>query len=248
MQAEQAHPTLRWPAGPAYPVLEAGAVHVWAALLDRPADKTQALRRLLAPDEQARADRFRFDVHRDRYIVARGVLRTLLGRYLAVPPQRVQFVYSAHDKPSLPGGQLAFNVSHSQQVGLFAFCPETAVGVDVEQIRPMPDGEEIAARFFSADDNARFLAVPPAQRDLAFFNCWTRKEAFIKAIGEGLSHPLDVFDVTLQPDEPARILRLHGRAELAARWSLIHLDPADGFVGALALEASPRQVVTYRWE
>jgi 4'-phosphopantetheinyl transferase len=160
----------------------------------------------------------------------------------------VQFVYSAHAKPSLPGGQLAFNLSHSQQVALFAFCRETAVGVDVEQIRPMPDGEEIAARFFSADDNARFLAVPPAQRDLAFFNCWTRKEAFIKAIGEGLSHPLDLFDVTLQPGEPARILRLHGRAELAARWSLTHLEPAPGFVGALALEAPPRQVVTYRWE
>jgi len=218
-----------------------GAIHVWSVPLDPPAERVAACRRLLSPDEVARADRFRFDRHRRRYAVGRGVLRTLLGRYLGADPAAVVFCYGGNDKPYLADGTasrrgpaLWFNLSNSEELAVVAFATSAELGVDVEALRPMPDALAIAERFFSAAEREALAAAPAAERDRAFFRCWTRKEAYLKAVGTGITVRLDAFDVTLGPAEPARMLALDGDPERAAAWRLHHLEPAPGYLGALA--------------
>ncbi len=231
-----------WPCPPQDITLNAHDLHIWRADLDTFAKQNRHFWSLLAPDEQARAHRFRFEGDKHTFVTTRGILRTLLGRYVDLPPQEIQFTYSAHGKPALSPTpstmNCQFNVSHTHGVALFAFCQDASVGVDVERIRPLPDAPQIASRFFSPTENQSFLALPAAQRNKAFFNCWTRKEAFIKAVGEGLSYPLDAFNVTLEPGQPARFLQIRGSAAQAANWSLFAFSPAPGYVGATAV---PRQ-------
>ncbi|HEX2191395.1 MAG TPA: 4'-phosphopantetheinyl transferase superfamily protein [Longimicrobiaceae bacterium] len=240
-----------WAPPPVAPRLADGEVHVWAAPLDPPAEAIGRYASLLAPDERARAERFRFERDRRRFGVARGVLRVLLGRYLGTDPRRVAFHYLSHGKPAL-GGELAgdglrFNVSHSGEMALYAFSRGRELGVDVEEVRPMEDGLQIAERFFSQAEVAAFRALPAEVRDEAFFNCWTRKEAYIKAVGEGLSFPLHVFDVSLAPGEPACLLASRDPRE-AERWSLRGLpDPAPGYRAALVAEGTGWEVACWRW-
>ena len=219
--------------------LPPGQLHIWRVPQDVLVETLARYWPILSPDEQARANRFRFARDKNHYVVARAVLRLLHGRYLSLPPQQIQFTYTEYDKPALApvheASRLQFNVSHSGGLAMMAFCREVEVGIDVEKRRPLDDGEQIAERFFSKAETAVFKSLPPAQRNEAFFNCWTRKEAYIKAIGEGLSCPLDVFDVTLKPGEPARFLRIRGSEEAAAAWSLFSLEPQDGFVTAVAI-------------
>ena len=216
------------------------AVHVWRTATEVPESRVAALHGLLAPDERARADRFIFEADRRRYIVARGVLRTLLGRYLRVEPATLVFRYGAHDKPSLaetPGGRdVRFNLSHSYGWALHAFAVGREVGVDVERIRPETDITGVAEYSFSPAEVASLRSVPEGQRREAFFNCWTRKEAFIKAHGEGISLGLSRFDVTLRPGEPAALLRFDQDPAEAARWSMRALDAGAGYKAALAVE------------
>ena len=216
------------------------AVHVWRTATEVPASRVAALHDLLAPDERARAGRFVFEADRRRYIVARGVLRTLLGRYLRVESTALLFRYGAHDKPSLagtPGGRdVRFNLSHSYGWALHAFAVGREVGVDVERIRPETDIVGVAEYSFSPVEVASLMSVPEGQRREAFFNCWTRKEAFIKAHGEGISLGLSRFDVTLRPDEPAALLRFDQDPAEAARWSMRALDAGAGYKAALAVE------------
>lgn len=227
------------PAPPAPPA--EGEVAVWAVALDPPADEVAALARLLSADEAERAARFRFDRHRRRFTVGRGALRVLLGRYLGVPPRDVAFTYGEKGKPALAAPDLAetlrFNLSNSEELALVAFCRGTEVGADVERLRPMPDGLEIAERFFSAAERRALAAQPPRERDRAFFRCWTRKEAYLKAVGDGITAPLDAFDVTLAAGEAARMLAIDGDPGRAAAWELVHVEPAPGYLGALALPA-----------
>lgn len=220
-------------------------VHVWFARLERP---VEALRGLLAADEQARAARFYFEKDRRHYVAARGILRQLIGRYLAVAPQQAAFAYAEKGKPYLADNpDFGFNVAHSHGAALLAFGRRRALGVDLELVRPLEDGERIARRFFSAWEVAQYTAVSPAKRPQAFFNCWTRKEAYIKAIGDGLSCPLDSFDVTLTPGEPARLLRVGGSETAAARWQLESLTPAAGFVGAVMADGAPWRLRCFHW-
>ncbi|HEX2093753.1 MAG TPA: 4'-phosphopantetheinyl transferase superfamily protein [Longimicrobiaceae bacterium] len=244
--------TIYWGDPAARPALEEGEVHVWCAPLDPPEESVRRYRELLATDELARVDRFRFDRDRRRSTVARGVLRMLLGRYLAESPRRVEFRYESHGKPVLAGGPadrgVRFNVSHSGELALFAFTRGRELGVDVELVHSIEDAEQIAERFFSAAENAVFRSLPAELREEAFFNCWTRKEAYIKAVGEGLSFPLHVFDVSLAPGEPARLLDSRD-PEQAERWSLYGLpDPAPGYKAALVVEGSGCEVACWRWE
>jgi 4'-phosphopantetheinyl transferase len=217
-------------------------VHLWAVSLEASPEREMVLRRLLTREEAARADRFHFDRHRRRFIVRRGVLRLLLAAYLGDDPARVRFGEGEKGKPYVPQDavvpleQLYFNLSDSKDLAVYAFTRGAELGVDVEILRPMPDALQIAERFFSAEERECLRRVPPEATARAFFNCWTRKEAYIKAIGEGLSEPLDRFSVTLLPDEPARFVHLGGDRERAAAWTLHHLVPEDGAVGALALE------------
>ena len=244
------HLQTTWPISSAISNLPQTELHVWVASLNPPQDQLTQYWHHLAEDERARADRFHFERDRNHYIVARGLLRQLLGRYLHRPAAEIVFAYGEHGKPELSGqfeSDVRFNVSHAQGVALLAFSRGREVGVDIEQIRPLEDAVQIAERFFSASEVVRFTAVSSEQKPQAFFNCWTRKEAFIKVIGEGLSCPLDSFDVTLKPGEPAELLQVRGSKEAAARWRLQNLEPALGYAGAVIAEGQVWELRCMQW-
>ncbi len=227
-------------------VLPVGEVHIWSIRLDPPEDRVEALRRTLAQDEHDRANRFRFDRHRRQYIVGRGALRTLLAAYTGTRPELVRFTYGPRGKPFLEGStDLYFNLSNSDEMALVGFVRGREIGMDIEYLKPMPDCEQIAERFFSDSERVVLRGVPKESKEEAFFNCWTRKEAYLKAVGEGLAAPLDSFDVTLAPGEPPRMLSLRGDAEAGARWWLEHFRLSPEYIGALALE---RQHPEERWD
>ncbi len=241
----------RWHHPPPVVKLLSHDLHVWSGVLDVSAEEKHRFWTLLAPGEKDRALRFHFERDRTHYVAARGMLRLLIGRYLACAPDEIEFSYSEYGKPSIlhPRTEdvFQFNVSHARGVALFAFCWGSDVGVDVEQIRPLPDAPKIAARFFSEYENEQFNAIPAEQVSEAFFNGWTRKEAFIKAVGEGLSYPLNQFDVTLTPDEPARFVQIQKSKTEAAQWSLYTLTPMIGYVGAVALPGQGWRLSRWHW-
>jgi 4'-phosphopantetheinyl transferase len=222
-----------------------GEVHVWQATLDRGREAVEELHGLLSSDERARAARFRFARDRDRYVVGRGLLRRLLAGYLGIEPVAVAFRYGAHDKPELDGRAPAFNVSHSGPVGLFAFVNVGEIGVDVELDREQPDHEQIAERFFSPAEREALRALPAALRSYGFLSCWTRKEAFVKARGDGLSLALDSFDVSLEPAAPPALLRTAWSRDEPRRWRLVDLsDPGRGYVASLAVHSDAGPLVS----
>ncbi|HXU44152.1 MAG TPA: 4'-phosphopantetheinyl transferase superfamily protein [Thermoanaerobaculia bacterium] len=222
------------------PRLAPGELRLWVVPLDPPAATVAALSRLLSADEEARAARFRFDQHRRRYAVGRGALRRLLGRELQIAPEAVRFRYGPRGKPflapPLDASGLEFNLSNSEELALVGFLYGRELGVDVEYLKSMPDALQISERFFSIGEREVLRGVEEAAREIAFFNCWTRKEAYLKAVGEGLAAPLDSFDVTLAPGEPPRMLRLRGDAAAASAWRYLHLEPAERYLGAVAIE------------
>lgn len=205
---------------------------MWRVRLEQPPELQEQYQDLLDDDERARAARFHFDHHRRHFVVGRGFLRTLLGRYLDARPEEVCFSYGAYGKPLLDGAhresRLRFNASHSGDWAIYGFVLEHEIGVDVEYVKPDFASEGIAERFFSTREVEALNGVAEEEKPAAFFRCWTRKEAYIKAIGSGLSHPLDTFDVTLAPGEPAALLNVKG-------WSLFDLDVAPGYAAALAV-------------
>jgi 4'-phosphopantetheinyl transferase len=238
------HRSMNWHAvetGAAVPVPREREVHVWQVPLDQREEEIARFEGLLAHDELERAGRFRFFRDRRRFVVARGALRTLLGRYLQVPDWQVDFEYEPKGKPRL-GGRSGpfFNVSHSGELALMAFSSSTPLGVDVELLRDMDDTSAIVKRFFSPAETARWTSLPAGIRTRAFFDCWTRKEAYIKAVGEGLSLPLDQFDVTFGPGRTPQISLGGGReGEL---WSLFDVASIPDYAGALAIPGSGWQL------
>ncbi len=229
-----------WPETPALPPLADGEVHVWRVPLDQPADHLEVLRRTLAADERQRAERFHFEKDRRHFVAGRGLLRTILGHYLGRDPGSLQFAYNPQGKPMLvgEGGSLCFNLAHSHGLALFAVSRGRELGVDLERIRPEFAGEQVARRFFSPREVAALRSLGGERRHEAFFVCWTRKEAYLKATGKGLSLPLDCFDVSLLPGEPAALLATRHDPSEVGRWSLRALSPALGYAGALVVEGS----------
>jgi 4'-phosphopantetheinyl transferase len=214
-----------------------GEVHIWHALpalhqLDLDASA------FLSPDEVERMQQFRFGTDRNNFLFCRSMLRMLLGSYLGASPAELCFAYSAHGKPSLavPPGDLRFNVSHSAGVVLFAFNRGRRIGVDVESIRHDLNVEEIATRFFSTAEQIEIKQSP--DKYTAFFHCWTRKEAFVKARGEGLSCPLDSFDVSVSPECDEVSLTTRPDSSEAQRWQLHSLNFLRGYAGAVAVEGA----------
>jgi 4'-phosphopantetheinyl transferase len=240
-----------WNLRPIAPVLADDEVHVWRARLDRPAEHFQELMTLLSEEECARADRFHFERHRRRFIAARGLLRVLLGDYLKGDARRVEFHYGAAGKPRLTPDietpPLHFNVTHSGEIALFAFCRARELGIDVEQVRPYAHAEQIAKRFFSQRESALLQALPPEERNAAFFNAWTRKEALLKATGKGISFGLDRVEVALAPGQPAQFVSLDGDKRKAGGWALWSLTPAPGYVAAVALETTDHRLSCWGW-
>lgn len=236
-----------WPAGPPSPFLTDDEVHVWRVHLDRVsrADVEKAL----ADDDQTRAARFRFEIDRQRFLIARGSLRIILSRYLQTAPRSIEFTPGPHGKPEIVASQLGidlrFNLAHSQELALIAISLGRDVGVDLEFMREDFAGDEIADRFFSKNEIEQLKKVAPESRTSAFFNCWTRKEAYVKARGDGLSFPLDQFDVSLAPDSRATLLGNRIDPTETARWDLVELSPDPEYAAAIASEKGWRNL--RRW-
>jgi 4'-phosphopantetheinyl transferase len=228
----------KWSSPPESLSLPTGAVHVWRIELEQPDELRERFRTTLDTDELERAARFHFDKHRRHFIVARGFLRDVLSRYLNAKPEALRFSYGAYGKPALAGehehSSLRFNMSHSHNVALLAITDEKQLGVDVEYIRSDFASEDIARRFFSRLEVESFNALGREEQVAAFFRCWTRKEAFIKATGKGLSQPLDAFDVTLATGVPAALLRVED--DDASRWSIADLEAGTDYAAALVVE------------
>lgn len=243
---------LIWLTPPETLALSSDEVHIWRVSLDVNAVCLQRLRHTLAEDELSRAGRFCFWEDRQHFIVARGALRDILGRYLHIASGQLRFSYDAYGKPALisaPGDDaLRFNVTHSHGLALYAVARGREVGIDLERIRAGVEYEEIARRFFSPRENAELRACPARMRLDAFFSGWTRKEAYLKARGDGLSIPLDQFEVSLAPDEPARLLKVSGDRSESFRWSLQELSPDPGYVAALAVEGCNWRLTCWQWQ
>jgi 4'-phosphopantetheinyl transferase len=223
--------------------LPADEVHVWRASLERRPHAVGRMRSLLASDEQRRADQFRFERDRARYIVGRALLRILLARYLETAAAGLEFEYGEFRKPGLRDGPW-FNLSHSGPVALYAFSSACEVGVDIELDEPDFARERIAERFFSRAEVSVLRSLPLEVQPRAFLTCWTRKEAFIKARGDGLSLRLDSFDVTLAPGTPAALLRTAWCSEEPKQWRLQDLsDRRAGYIAAVALRSHGWRVV-----
>lgn len=240
---------LDWPVATRPEPLVEGQVHVWAARLGVPADRRLHLEASLSENERVRAARYKLEDPARRFVVARGVLRELLGVYLSVPASKIELVAGEHGKPALRDGaerQLEFNVTHSGDLALYAFTRGARVGVDVEELRPMANLSALAGRVLSEAERVSFDRINPAEQRDAFFSTWTRKEAFVKARGSGIAAQLDKFEVSVGRTAPARLLRVEGDEAAPSQWSLAHLEPAEGFVGAVAVESPSPELVCRR--
>ena len=239
-----------WPIPPGQPKLAPGVVDVWCLPLDLPADRIEELLASLADDERERAARYQFDRHRRRFVACRGQVRGILAGYVNDRPAALRFQSGPRGKPALGApwsdSSIHFNASNSEEVGLLAVALDRELGVDVELVREPRDFEGLAAQFFARGEVEQLRLLPENRRIEAFFNCWTRKEAVLKAVGTGLAFPLDKVVVTLAPGEPAGVVVYDNDPATASQWWLASLDPLPGYVGALAARGSPLEVHCWR--
>jgi 4'-phosphopantetheinyl transferase len=215
-------------------------VHVWCVSLDVDAKRANSFMQILAEDERARAQRIRIENSRRYYVAARGFLRMIVSAYLKKRPEHLEFQYNQHGKPAILSGSdytgISFNMSHSHGVALYGIALDRTLGVDIEKIRVDMPHVKIAKRFFSAQEYEALLTLPPEQQTHAFFSCWTRKEAYLKARGEGISSSLRSFSVSFLPGEaPALIDHPLGFQEIS-RWSVINIDVGPDYKAALVIE------------
>jgi 4'-phosphopantetheinyl transferase len=225
--------------------------HVWRASLDQDAKVIANLAALLSQDERQRAVRYHRPVDRDRFIVGRGVLRRVLSAYLALAPGQLQFTYNEYGKPAVSDDQndraLNFNLSHSAGLALYAITSGRVVGVDIEYIREDFATLEIAEHFFSKDEVRSLKAAPACLRAEAFFNCWSRKESYIKAIGMGVSYPLDGFTVSLAPDAAPALLKVDADEREPTRWQMYEIKAGEGYAASLIVEKPPITLKQWQW-
>ena len=244
-------PSPSWDTPPKKLILPSNAVHVWRASLHVSDSDLHTFEDTLTADELARAERFYFQKHREHFIAGRGLLRNILSRYLDREPDQLHFCYNSYGKPTLTkesGSEgLGFNLSHSHGIALYAITCGREIGIDIEHFRPDVEAEKLAERFFSPREAAVLRALPEHLRKEGFFNCWTRKEAYIKAEGKGMSIPLSAFDVSLTPGEPAALLRTQKHSQETSRWSLHALNPAPGYAAALAVKGHDWGLKCWQW-
>jgi 4'-phosphopantetheinyl transferase len=239
-------PLVNWPLQTDFSSPSRGEVHLYAFRLDAAAQVISDFKRMLSEEERRRAERFGMEHLQRRFIVAHGVMRSVLGGCLSCAPSEVEYAYGVRGKPRLVHAEIEFNLAHSDELGLLAVTRGMAVGVDVEKLRPMPDGLDIARRFFSAREVAMFETVPVAGHDEAFFNLWTRKEAWLKATGDGISESLSKVEFTFRSKEIPEVIAIDGSADAAKKWSLFALSPAPNYVGALAIPAKDVQICCWQ--
>jgi 4'-phosphopantetheinyl transferase len=226
-------------------------VHVWRVPLNQNPARIPELKKFLSPDERARAERFRFDKDRNQFIESRATLRLLLSQYLNVSPTGLTFSKATYGKPALASGPsnsgLRFNLSRRDGLALIAVTCDREIGVDVELIRADLPLFEIAEVSFSENELATLRSLPESLQAAGFYNCWTRKEAYVKARGEGFSFPLKQFDVSLTPGAAAKLLEVRGSDTEVDRWTMQELSVGDGYVAALAFEGTNATVICEDW-
>ncbi|MDP1545830.1 MAG: 4'-phosphopantetheinyl transferase superfamily protein [Anaerolineales bacterium] len=236
--------------------LEIRHVDIWRIPLDAAtpldsnlqADSVKWAVSTLSADETERAAHFHFPADRDRFVIAHGSLRDILSRYLNCQPGEITFSVNQYGKTALNGHKLKFNLSHSGGLALVAVTQGQEIGVDVERTRADMEHEEIAARNFSPGEIFELSALPTEQRAAGFFNCWTRKEAYIKAQGQGLSLPLESFDVSLSPAEPAILRDTRPDSQESARWTLLALDVDPQYAAAVAVAGRDLEFRLWNWD
>jgi 4'-phosphopantetheinyl transferase len=240
-----------WALPPKMLTLDHSEVHVWRAALDLSVSSLLRLRQTLDTGELARVRRFHFQEDRDHFIAAHGVKRSILARYLGTEPGALRFAQEPQLKPYLatPSDQdpIQFNLTHAHGLALVAVTKGREVGIDVEQIRIDVASKALAERLFAPQEVTALQGLPISMQAAAFFRAWTRKEAYLKARGEGLTSPLNQFAVSLAPGEPAKLLWVQGDDQETSRWSLRHLEPGPGFVGALAAESGDWKLACWQW-
>ena len=234
------------------PPLPPGQIDLWRARLDQQADSLSDLTNLLSPDEQERAARFRLRRDRDRFVLSRGLLRTILSRYLSVGPREIRFSYGLFDKPFLDRrwheSALSFNVAHSREMALYAITSRSTVGVDVEFVEEFPKLEGVARQFFSRRELDGLEKLPENERLLAFFTGWTRKEAYFKALGEGLTRSPTEVELYLEPSRTAEVQAIGGEGGGRRFWRIETVLPAAGYVGAVAAEGDGWRIRWLDWQ
>lgn len=237
----------RWDASQQAIVLSEGEIHVWRADLNCEERIVEQLASSLSPDERARAARFHFLADRNHFVVARGALRDLLGKYSGSSADEIQFEYGQFGKPAMSAGfslkPIQFNISHSGGLALLAFSLRRELGVDVERVRPDFGGDDVAERYFAPEEVAELRALPAALRAKGFFHCWTRKEAYLKAKGAGLQIPLKSFRVSVTPGAPERLHATDSR-----QWRLHSLEPVATHVGAVVGEGHDWRLTLLEWK
>ncbi len=241
-----------WPTKSHPPTLDRDKVHIWAMPLVVPADYLARLAATLSDDERARAERYRFDDPREKFIACRGQMRSILGCYVDESPERICFRYGGLGKPSLAApwdeAGIEFNVSNSGDVGLLAVAVERVLGVDVERIRPISNLRGMIDRYFAPSEREVLRTYADPECQTAFYRGWTRKEAVMKATSRGLSISPENIVVTVAADEPTRVVAVNDIHSTHDRWWLHHLEPADGYIAALASPGEPTVVENWRWE
>jgi 4'-phosphopantetheinyl transferase len=239
-----------WNSPPTQLRMATGEVHLFRAGLDQAATRVTKLERTLSRDERARAGRFCLARDRRRFVVARGALREILGSILSEDPAALEFAYGAVGKPRLVrrngADRLHFNVAHSDSMAVFAIAADD-VGVDVERLRTIEDAEQIASRFFSSRESDSLRSLPVDQRTEGFFNCWTRKEACVKAVGCGLSDAIRHIEVSLVPGEPARLFSAPDEMQAKGEWTLHTFKPAADYLGAVAVRRKTLRTDQWSW-
>ncbi|MGI9549671.1 MAG: 4'-phosphopantetheinyl transferase family protein [Aurantibacter sp.] len=229
--------------------LPSNTIHVWTKNFGAVQHETERLIHLLNDHEKIRANKFKFPKDRQRFIVSRAVLKVLLGRYLDENPQEIEFEYGAYGKPEVKvPSSVNFNISHAGNMVVLGFVKNYTIGVDVEIVKNDFDVVELAENFFSQDEIRALSNTNENERFRAFYRCWTRKESFIKAVGQGLSYPLDSFAVSLDDDHSAEFLKINGIPDPQKNWRLHSFIPADGYIAALSINGNPKTIQFFDWQ
>jgi 4'-phosphopantetheinyl transferase len=236
---------------PPQPLMDSD-LNIWRASLSGSLDELSYFDSLLSPDEKARAERFYFERDRNRYIFGRGILRVLVGSYLQVEASKITFVYGPHGKPAIESMHsnktLQFNLAHSNEWAVYAFGWDQPLGIDLEHIRPMPDVDDLAERFFSATESALIHSLADEQKWETFFTIWTCKEAFLKASGSGLTSPLNQFEVSPKASGGMRLTSISGNPKPAARWRVEIFKLIADYQSAIAVEDHSGKIIFHQFD
>ncbi|OCQ99688.1 4'-phosphopantetheinyl transferase [Oscillatoriales cyanobacterium USR001] len=242
---------ITWNTPPQKMILSSNNIHIWRANLHLPIEQIETFFQTLSADEKIRAEKFHFDRHRNFFIAARGILRAILSRYLEIKPHQLRFNYSTRGKPEIAENcgvkNLEFNLSHSEEIAIYGITCASKIGIDIEKIRSIDDAEQIAKRFFAARECSWLSEISPSEKPAAFFRLWTCKEAYLKAIGEGLAFGLDRFEISFSSSESPTIISIQGSDRIEIPWFLQQLTPVSGYVGSVAVKVDNPCFHYWQW-